>query len=258
MARGLKGNRPPKKLPQAPAGTQLLLPERIVAFSGGKDSTAMALRLAELGESFTLLFTETGNEIPALHDHIANVVERTGARLVRPPNKSLAEWIEFYNALPNWRMRWCTRQIKIEPCIAYLLRRPGSTLHVGLRADEEEREGLYGPYATYRYPLREWGWGVEDVVAYNESQGVSVPDRTDCAVCPYQRLGEWYRLWRDHPEHWAQGEAWEAKTGYTFRSPGRDTWPAGMAGLREEFEGGRMPRGSEAKEGGGACRVCRF
>lgn len=37
---------------------------QVVAFSGGKDSTALALRLHELGEAFSLLFTPTGNELP--------------------------------------------------------------------------------------------------------------------------------------------------------------------------------------------------
>ena len=36
----------------------------IIAFSGGKDSTAMVLRLSELGEDFKLLFTPTGDELP--------------------------------------------------------------------------------------------------------------------------------------------------------------------------------------------------
>lgn len=136
----------------------------VLAFSGGKDSTALALRMHELGEDFELLFTPTGRELPDLDAHldaVAGMVEKT---IIRPDNRSLAEWIAFYNALPNHRQRWCTRQIKIEPCIAFLKKNPGSTLIVGLRADEQEREGLYGPYAHYRYPMRdEWGWNVDDV-----------------------------------------------------------------------------------------------
>lgn len=86
-----------------------------------------------------------------------------------------------------------------------------------------------------------------------------MPRRTDCAVCPYQRLGEWYRLWRDRPDFWLQGEAWEAQIGYTFRSPSRDTWPAAMAGLRERFERGMVPKGGDDDcDGPAACRVCRF
>jgi hypothetical protein len=192
--------------------------------------------------------------LPELATHLADIVKRIQRPIVYPPNQSLEYWINFYNALPSWRMRWCTRQIKIRPAIDWLVQHPGSTLCVGLRADEEDREGLYGDYATYRYPLREWGWGLAEVVAYNESQGVVVPARTDCAVCPYQRLIEWYELWRSHPDRWARGEAWEAQTNHTFRSAQRDTWPASMAGLRAEFESGRVPRDTRPEQQ--RCRVC--
>ncbi len=222
----------------------------------------MALRLSELDIPFVLLFTATGNELPPVHDHIARVVRETNCELVLPENRSLEEWIDFYNALPNWRMRWCTRQIKIEPAIAYLVANPGSTLAVGLRADEPERAGLYGEFATYRYPLREWGWDIHRVRDYCSRRGFTPPARTDCAVCPYQRLSEWFHLWRDHRAYFEQGVAWEAATGHTFRSPGRDSWPAPLAELAELFENGRIPKG----EANGllfddddpvACRVCR-
>lgn len=230
---------------------------QVLAFSGGWDSTACAIRLWQLGEQFTMLFTATGNELQPLLDHVERVALLTGAKLVKPPNRSLAEWIDEFDALPNFRQRWCTRLIKIVPCIAYLKSNPGSTLLVGLRADEEDRVGLYGDWATYRYPLRECGWKRPQVEAFCRSAGVIPPDRTDCAVCYGQRIGEWYNLWKDHPDKWAEGEAWEAKTGHTFRSAQRDTWPAAMKDLRAEFERGRKPRGlrvlnNEYK----ACRVC--
>lgn len=234
-----------------------------MAASGGADSTAMVLRLHELGERFKILFTPTGNELPGVRKHLDMLVRRTGAELVVPPGPSLETLIEQFSALPNWRQRWCTRMIKIVPCIAYLKRHPGEVLCVGLRADEPERTGLYGEFATYRYPLREWGWSRPEVEAYNLSQWVMVPPRTDCAVCYGQQLGEWHALWRDHPAEYARGEAWEAQTGHTFRSKGRDTWPAALAELRAEFEKGRVPKASKRGRrrlvvaGQAPCRVCR-
>lgn len=232
----------------------------IVAFSGGKDSTAMVLRLAEIGEPFACLFTATGNELPEVRRHLDAIIARTGVDLIEPANHSLDFWIREHNALPNWRQRWCTRQIKIVPCIAYLKAHPGSTLLVGLRADEPEREGLYGEFASYRYPLREWGWGLADVNAYVAAQGVTIPRRTDCALCYGQRLGEWFELWRDHPEEFARGEAYEADVGHTFRSAQRDSWPAPLVQLRIAFEGGRVPKGVRAEDADGpeSCRVCRL
>ena len=230
-----------------------------VAFSGGKDSTATALRMAELGEEFECVFTPTGDELPDVFVHIDNIMKMLGKKIITPPNHSLDTWIREFNALPNWRQRWCTRVIKIQPCIAFLKANPGSTLVVGLRADEQERKGLYGDYAKYRYPLREWGWGIKEVLGYLFDKGVKVPKRTDCAVCPYQRLGEWWLLWKNYPERYKQGEKYEEMTGYTFRSPGRDTWPAALKDLRKEFESGRTPRGLKkllSDDDPAACRVC--
>lgn len=232
------------------------LSKLFVAFSGGKDSTAMVLRMAELGEEFSCVFTPTGNELPEVQVHLRAICDRIRRPLIEPPNHSLTYWIDFHQALPNFRMRWCTRQIKIEPCIAFLKQHPGSVLCVGLRADEETRVGLYGDYATYRYPLQEWGWGIQDVIDYNEEQGVRVPTRTDCALCYGQRLSEWYRLWRDHPTEYERGVQLETRYGHTFRSPQRDTWPAALCDLRAEFERGRVPRG--VGDENDACRVCRL
>lgn len=234
--------------------------KHVVAFSGGKDSTALVLRLAELGEDFECLFTPTGNELPALQKHIESVVQVINRPLITPTNRSLDFWIRFHKALPNWRMRWCTRQIKIEPCIAYLKQHPGSVLSVGLRADEETRIGIYGDYAHYRYPLQEWNWGLKQVWGYLKTRDIAVPTRTDCALCYGQRLNEWYRLWREHPEEYEKGVAYETEMKHTFRSAQRDTWPAALADLREEFRRGRKPRGAdeEIDPEKAPCRVCRL
>lgn len=214
----------------------------------------MVLRLHELGESFECLFTATGNELPEVIDHLHRVLVMVGnPPLHQPKAPSLADLIQEFKALPNWRQRWCTRMIKIEPCVAFLRANPGCTLLVGLRADEQERTGLYGEWAQYRYPLREWGWGIRDVKSYCQKRGVTIPTRTDCAVCYGQQIGEWYALWRDHRDFYLQGERWELETGYTFRSPSRDTWPAALRDLRREFESGRLPRSLSRLE---TCRVC--
>lgn len=231
-----------------------------VGFSGGKDSTVMAHRMAALGEDFALLFTPTGNELPGVAEYVEAMAKVLNRELVIPPGPSLARLIDEFESLPNNRQRWCTRMIKIQPCKAYLLAHPGSVLCVGLRADEEERQGMYGEQATYRFPLREWGWGIKEVLAYAQEHGLAVPPRTDCALCYDQRLVDWRNLLRKHPAEYAKGEALEARTGHTFRSPSRDTWPAGLKELRAEFERGRPVRGADNDDDveQSACRVCRL
>lgn len=240
----------------------------VVALSGGKDSTAMALRLAEVEpRDYVYVCTPTGNELPEMFAHWRGLGDLLGSRIVPVMAASLKGLIEKQNALPNWRQRWCTRMLKIEPFAAWLMERAvegyAITSYVGLRADEEEREGgdyTRVPGQTTRFPMRDWGWGLSDVAGYLQKRGVSIPRRTDCAVCFYQQLSEWFDLWIDHPEAYAEGEALEEMTGHTFRSPGRDTWPASLKDLRAEFERGRVPMRAETNRdlfGSMKCRVCR-
>jgi len=243
----------------------------VLALSGGKDSTAMALRLVELHPDidFTPVCTPTGNEPEALFKHWELLEGMIGKPILHITGEfSLVGLIAKTRRLPNWRERWCTRMLKIEPYAAWLIQQKAKhnrvISYVGLRADEEEREG--GDYSNVpgvemRFPMREWGWGIDDVWAYLQKRGITIPERTDCKVCFFQKLGEWYNLWRDDPEGWAQGEALEELTGHTFRSDGRDTWPASMKEMRERFERGEKPERSLAmmdKFKNSKCRVCRL
>lgn len=220
---------------------------QVVALSGGKDSTALALWLSENEpRDYTYVCTPTGDELPEMFAHWRHLGELLGKPIVPvTAGVTLDGLVRAYRALPNWRMRWCTRQLKIDPFKGFLLSVAPAVAYVGLRADEEDRGGaVYGDIEgiTQRYPLREIGWGIRDVQAYLSRRGVSIPKRTDCARCFFQRLGEWWDLWREHPAVFADAEAHEALTGHTFRSPGRDAWPAALSGLREEFERGRVPK----------------
>jgi 3'-phosphoadenosine 5'-phosphosulfate sulfotransferase (PAPS reductase)/FAD synthetase len=234
----------------------LQLPKHVVGLSGGKDSTALALRLAEIEpRDYEYICNATGNELPELFDHLKKMEDILGKPIKRVGyHKDLYGLIDEAKMLPNFRARFCTRVLKIEPTIEYFETLPaGSVLYVGLRADEEERKGLYGEDIVVRFPMREWGWGVGDVWKYLDQRGICIPKRTDCAVCPYQRLGEWHDLWKNYPEEYEKGAAVERKYGHTFRSAGRDTWPASLDELAKEFERGRPIRQFKRAE---TCRVC--
>jgi 3'-phosphoadenosine 5'-phosphosulfate sulfotransferase (PAPS reductase)/FAD synthetase len=226
----------------------------------------MALRLAEVEpRDYTYVCTPTGDELPEMFEHWKRLGEMLGKPITPVMGGTLKGQVKRWNALPNWRQRWCTRTLKIEPFAAWLMQQPKPlTFYVGLRADEEDDQRTGGDYrnvpgAEMRFPLREWRWNEPDVWSYLEQRNVSIPERTDCARCFFQTLGEWWRLWKDHPDIYADAEADEAATGHTYRSPGRDDWPTSLADLRQAFEAGRVPRGNPAQRDlfrGMKCRVC--
>ncbi len=250
----------------------------VLGLSGGKDSTALALAMAERHPEVPMNYicTPTGNELPEMEAHWRKCEELTGRPLLRltAPDGAggvltLEKLIRRFEALPNDRMRWCTRMLKIEPTRAFMLRLLAdgpAVLYVGLRADEEARQGLFWEGET-RFPMREWGWGEADVWAYLDRRGVKIPRRTDCAWCYHQRLIEWKVLAEDHPDLYQQAielEDWVSdRRGrmHTFRNASRDTWPADLRSLRDEFLRGRKVRGEKAyreriAEGRSPCRVC--
>lgn len=220
---------------------------RIVALSGGKDSTAMALRLAEAEpNNYEFCITPTGRELPPAIAFWEQLECLLGKPLIRISAITLLDLVIKYRCLPNWRMRWCTKEIKIIPFQRYALQRAPAVCFVGIRADEIDREGTTGhpDGVTQDLPLVRWGWGINDVRGYLQRRGVEIPERMDCDCCFFQTLAEWWRLWRDHKDRWAEIEALEIWTGHTLRSDQRDTWPASLKELRAKFEAGYVPKGA--------------
>lgn len=240
----------------------------IVALSGGHDSSALSFLLKEREpRPYTYVCTPTGNELPEMFQFWRKLGEDLGRPLYPIMAGTLSGVIHKNGMLPNFRMRFCTRQLKIEPYRAFLAERAieGPVVsYVGLRADEEGRAG--GAYSdiegvSMRFPLREWGMGEDDVQTALAERGIKCPDRTDCALCYHQRIGEWFELWRDNWPHFAEGMALERKFNATFRTPGRDSWPSSLADMADEFEAGRVPHASltrmeRERMAAGGCRVC--
>lgn len=241
----------------------------IVGMSGGHDSTIMSVELLERTNirPFNYVCTPTGDELPEMFAHWRTMGELLGRRILPIMAKTLRQVIDEEGTLPNFRMRFCTRIIKILPYRDFLIQLAAQgpvVSYIGLRADEPGRAGgAYEdiPGVTMRFPLREWGWGEDEVQAGLAARGIRCPVRTDCARCYHQRLGEWFLLWLDNRDLFLDAEADEQRTGYTFRTPGRDKWPTALRDLRAEFERGNIPTVSlnrMAREAmrSGSCRVC--
>lgn len=251
-----------------------MTPLHVVALSGGKDSTCLALALAEREpRDYTYVCTPTGDELPEMLNHWKAIEERLGKPLVRiAVPGGLAGVIRDEGMLPNHRARFCTRILKIEPYREWItgqaMQRPVVS-YVGLRYDEPGRAGGHYDFdadddsfgVSTRYPLREWKWGLAEVWRFLDERGVAIPKRTDCARCYHQQLGEWWRLWNEHPDIFADAARDEAEFGHTYRSPGRDTWPVALKDLEEAFATKGAPevslkRAAKREESRAQCRVC--
>lgn len=96
--------------------------KHIIALSGGKDSTAMAIALNEIEpRDYTYICTPTGNEnIETLNHWIKLKSILKGEFIFLSAGKSLQGMIRDTMTIPNWRMRWCTFRLKIKPAAEFM------------------------------------------------------------------------------------------------------------------------------------------
>lgn len=211
-------------------------PEKyVVSLSGGKDSTAMLLRLMEEKRPVDLiLFCDTGLEFPQMYEHLTRLEAYIGRPIIRlkaehdfeyyflhytPKRKNPA--LEQYSGM-SWagpRNRWCTGILKTRVVDAYLkeLRKDHTVIeYVGIAADEPKR------IKDKTYPLAEWDMTEKDCLAYCYERGFDwgglyeIFHRVSCWCCPLQSLDELRKLHRYFPDLWRQLEKWDDATWRTF------------------------------------------
>jgi len=176
------------------------------AFSGGADSTALAILL----EDYQPVFTDTGWEFPQLYEQIEKFERVTGRTITRIASAypgGLTGYIRDHLFFPNHNARFCTREFKIAPFDKFM--QADDVLAVGLRADEPTRSGNHTDKYAVRYPLREWGMDRVAVNAVCESAGLlpKYPPfmiRGGCMGCFYKRRGEVLAMY-----HLAPGIFWQ-------------------------------------------------
>jgi 3'-phosphoadenosine 5'-phosphosulfate sulfotransferase (PAPS reductase)/FAD synthetase len=244
----------------------------IVGLSGGKDSTALAIRLKELNPDANYLYvcTPTGDELPEMETHWNNlecILNQPIIKVHHPDYESIYDLIDDFKMLPNFRARWCTRILKIEAIEHFYNKMKPAIVYIGLRADEQNRKGntLFDDQIKQSFPMQEWGWGISEVHKYLAKKKISIPARTDCAMCFYQRIGEWWNLWKYYPDYFRKISDIEDKLEHTLLSPGKwgGRWPEKLSDLSIEFKKGRIPRGAndhykmfENEANNNKCRMC--
>ena len=142
-------------------------PRHIVAFSGGKDSSALAIYLHNperwlkvLGKSISpqrpplegaeYVFCDTGTELAETYDYLDRLEAYLGRPIRRlranvppsdpnePEKTPFDHYLELYGGfLPSPNVRWCTRMLKLKPFEDYIGENPVIS-YVGIRADEGE------------------------------------------------------------------------------------------------------------------------
>lgn len=219
---------------------------KFVAFSGGVDSTALAL----LMPNATPVFTDTGWEFPEVYQHIEKFEKKTGREVVRIKSKygSLPDYIRKTKFFPGHGSRYCTRLFKIEPYNEFIRQHLPAVMMIGLRADEPERVGNLTEIEGMQisYPLREKGLNRLDVVKICTKNDL-LPRypvymaRGGCIGCFYKRKSEVTALLRLKPDVAAElakleNEIQGERGKFSFMFPNISKPVEYIAGLDELFE----------------------
>jgi 3'-phosphoadenosine 5'-phosphosulfate sulfotransferase (PAPS reductase)/FAD synthetase len=196
--------------------------ERIMSFSGGKDSTAMVLLAIENKIPVDeIIFADTGMEFPAIYENIEIIERMIGRKITRIQPDHSFEWYlcdrpkergEYKHGFgwPWMRFRWCTKYLKTGPIRRYLKGRTYIEM-TGYAVDEERRynpKGRKYPMKKQIYPLVELNMTEADCLAYCKSKNVHFGGlydhfrRLGCWCCPLQRVGELQNLYQYYPHLW--------------------------------------------------------
>lgn len=236
----------------------------IASLSGGKDSTAMVLRLIEEGMPLDrILFCDTGIEFPQMYDHINKLEKNIPIPVIKlRPEKDFEYYLLEYkpkrrdpdnplagNVGYSWadsRNRWCTAVLKvrvIDKYIRKLKEQYDVVQYVGIAADEKNR------MKDLCYPLADLGMTEKDCLEYCYARGYhwdglyEMFSRVSCWCCPLQPLEELRMLRKHFPELWEKLLNWQRQTWRDFRSD----YSAIELDIRFQFEEERMREGKPIK-----------
>ena len=190
----------------------------LASVSGGKDSTAMLLRLLEEGRQVDeIIFCDTGLEFPQMYAHLEKLERYIGRPITRlKAPYTFEQYFYEYQAQgdaalvtnrglswPSHACRWCTGRLKahvIAKHLRELKRQYHLVQHIGIAADEARRcKDLY-------YPLVEWGMTEADCLNYCYARGFDwgglykIFRRVSCWCCPLQPISELRKLRKHCPD----------------------------------------------------------
>lgn len=144
----------------------------------GKDSLATAIIQKQLRPEldYEYIFNPTGKELPESIEWLKKCEKYLGKEIlfIGYDMKETNEWKAGYR--PAIHARWCTRKCKIEPMEQHF--NCEATVYYGLRADEPERIGYENKgksELTPKYPLRETGMNINDVLKLVNDIGLKPP-----------------------------------------------------------------------------------
>ena len=202
----------------------------IISYGGGVQTVALIILNSwnhVQPKATHAVFADTGSEMPETLDHINNTMlnwsnsQGIPIEIVQSKLGPLHEYVEKGNAvMPMYgdkggmTFRRCTDRWKITQ-VRRWLRSHGAktaTVQIGISLDEAHRmKDSPRKWITHSYPLVDMGYTRQDCINLIKDEGLPVPPRSACWMCPYRRLSEWKMMKLNNPREFNRAVELERK-----------------------------------------------
>lgn len=212
--------------------------KHIVSFSGGKDSSAMLIRMVEEGIPIddivfinVMATPEIGAELPEMYEYVKRMEQYVHRKITMVP--SVMSFDEGFHQKYQTGQRagmiygfpltigaWCNDRLKLRAIRSHYKTYGEHIRCLGLAADEPKRIARLGK--NCRAPLAEWGMTETDCVEFLRERDMLNPlyekfRRLGCWFCVKQNLDSLRILRRDYPKYWQMLLEWDRESPRTFR-----------------------------------------
>lgn len=209
--------------------------KHIVSLSGGKDSTALLLKMIEKKYPIDeVVFIDTGMEFQGMYEHLKLLRKRT---LIPITYLTLDKPFIYYmldhvkrNGEKGYK--WCGRMCrwgttkKQQVFAQYIRKKYNNNIveYQGIAADEPDRlmKNLNKKWEV-KYPLAKWGIIEQEALNYCYQQGYDWNglyndfDRVSCWCCWNKNLRELKSMYYYYPEIWKDLKRLEYEIGIPFK-----------------------------------------
>ena len=149
--------------------------------SGGKDSTALSLHLAELGIEHRRVFADTGWEHPDTYAYLDEIEAKIGMIERVAPLLPMEALVRKKGMFPGRMHRFCTSELKVKPINSYMATVDPewrAIVALGIRADESAARAKLAEWEHDGNDMERWtwrpliAWTIDDVFAIHKRHGI--------------------------------------------------------------------------------------
>lgn len=181
----------------------------ILNFGAGVNSTALIIEMVKRNmKPDYVVFADTGSEMPETYQHVEKMTgwfQRKGLEfiIVRSKHKPIYDYYFNKEMIPSRQFRDCTDKFKKQPILKFLkqFKTEGVKQYIGIGYDEPSRiRQSETKWIEFSYPLWEWRITRQKCIEIIQEEGLDVPVKSGCFMCPFQSNESWKSLFKTHKE----------------------------------------------------------